>query len=79
MDFDTVLHAQEIDLYTDASRNFQLGAGGTCQNSWFILKWDPLFMDKFQPSIEFLELYAVVVAVKPLDIQVSKPEDCPVL
>ena len=63
IDFSNTLCAHEIYMYTDASRNFKLGAGGVCQRSWFMIQWDPVFMEQHQPSIEYLELYAVVVAV----------------
>ena len=62
-DFDIAIKATEVNFYTDASRNFNLGAGGICYNAWFSLKWDPSFMEKAQPSIEYLELYAVLIGV----------------
>ena len=37
--------------------------GAWCINDWIVQKWDPDFMLKWQPSIEYLELYAVTVAV----------------
>ena len=63
LDFSQDLAASDIEFYTDASRNFTLGAGGICQNSWFSLKWDWNFMCKNQPSIAYLELYAVTVGI----------------
>ena len=63
MDFSKILLADEIDLFTDASRNHQLGCGGHCGSEWFILQWDPLFMEKYEPSIDYLELFAVTIAV----------------
>ena len=61
MDY-TCHYPQELDFYTDASRNFSLGFGGYCQNSWTCQRWDQ-FTAEVKPSIEFLELYAVTVAV----------------
>ena len=55
-------NAVDIDMYTDASRNFLLGCGGFCGTSWFWQRWD-IFTAKVKPSIEYLELYAVTVAV----------------
>ena len=63
LDFGNAVNAQEINLYTDASRNANLGAGGICEQSWFLLRWDKVFILENQSSIEFLELYAVTVAV----------------
>ena len=62
LDFGESRHAREINFYTDASRNFSLGAGGVCGRSWFYLRWNRSFMQRYEPSIEYLELYAVVVA-----------------
>ena len=63
LDFGPCINAQEICLFTDASKNAKLGAGGVCGNSWFMTRWDEQFILKNNPSIEFLELYAVAVAV----------------
>ena len=63
LDFDNAIRADQIDMYTDASRNFDLGAGDVCQKSWYYLRWNREFMEEKQPSIEYLELYAVAVAV----------------
>ena len=62
MDYSKTFKASEIDMYSDATRNFQLGCGGYCGSSWFCQKWDP-FVKKVNPSIGYLELYAVTVAV----------------
>ena len=63
MDFSKESSAEDLDLYTDSSRNFSLGCGGVFNNQWFFIGWD-LFTAKVEPSIEYLELYAVAVAVK---------------
>ena len=54
--------AVQLDLYSDASRNFQLGFRGLCQNEWMFGQWDE-FTRSVEPSIEYLELYAVTIAV----------------
>ena len=59
-------HFQEstpVDMSTDASRNAYLGAGGTFNGQWFILQWDELFMLENEPSINYLELYAVTIGI----------------
>ena len=53
----------EVDFYTDASANPQLGCGGVSGSSWFILQWDEEFVVKFMPSINYLELYAVTIGI----------------
>ena len=50
-------------MYSDASRNFMKGFGALCQKDWTFSRWDEFFMMKNQPSIEYLKLYAVIVAV----------------
>ena len=52
-----------LDLYTDASENFKLSCRGCFKNKWFFIRWDEAFMCEHEPSIEYLELYAVTVAV----------------
>ena len=62
MDY-TVLSAQDIDMYSDASRNFDLDFGAYCGPEWTYGQWDKNFMTANQPNIEFLELFGVTVAV----------------
>ena len=62
-EFDSELNAEEIEMFTDASRNAKLGCGGYNRNDWFIMQWDEDFIDNHNPSINYLELYAVTVAV----------------
>ena len=51
------------DFYTDASRNSLLGCGGYCKTQWFMIQWDKEFIDKKEPSINYLELYALTVGI----------------
>ena len=55
--------ATTLDMFADASRNFDLGFGAYCGLDWTYGKWDKDFCVKYQPKIEYLELYAVTVAV----------------
>ena len=52
--------AEDIDFYTDASRNFDLGFGGVCETNWCWGQWD-CYTKTVEPSIEYLELYALTV------------------
>ena len=61
IDYSTILQANDIDLYTDASG--KLGCGGFFKNSWFQLAWIKDELLQFKPSIEYLELFAVTIAV----------------
>ena len=53
----------DLNFYTDASKNKYFGAGGYCDKSWYMVFWDKYFIEKYDPSIGYLELYAVTVAV----------------
>ena len=63
VDFTVQLTAQELDLYTDSSVNQRLGFGGYFGKRWFAGVWKPGFIAKFKPSIDYLELYAITVAI----------------
>ena len=59
-----VIEAEDIDMYSDASGSMKKGGfGAYCGESWTAGKWDPIFMARCKPSIEFLELYALTVGV----------------
>ena len=62
LEFDRI-SAMDIDMYSDASRNFSLGVGALCGAEWSIARWDEEFMKKCQPSIAYLELYGIAIAV----------------
>ena len=55
--------AKEINFYTDASANPELGCGGISDKNWFILQWDDEFIKQYKPSINYLELYAVCIGI----------------
>ena len=46
-------------FFTDASKSVKLGCGGWCEEQWFSTKWDPNWIKEADPSIAFLELYAL--------------------
>ena len=59
----TELTALDIDFFTDSSANPELGCGGVCNKQWFVMAWDSVFVINNRPSINYLELYAVTIAV----------------
>ena len=61
MNFEKILVASEIDMYSDASG--KLGMGAYCGSAWMFQMWDKKFIQKYRPSIEYLELFAVTAAV----------------
>ena len=62
LDF-TPMTLRDINMYVDALRNFRLGFGALCDSEWTCGVWDKKFMDKYQPIIEYLELFGITVAV----------------
>ena len=63
VDISEVLNALEINMYTDASKKFRLRFGGIYDQEYFFGKWEDGFIRQMNPSIEYLELYAVCMAV----------------
>ena len=63
IDLDRTITSVDVEFYTDASANAFLGCGGISENDWYILQWDDKFINTNRPSINYLELYAVSVAV----------------
>ena len=57
------LNVQEIDMFSDASGNYKLGFGALCGTEWTYGVWDNEFCKQNSPSIEYLELFGVTVAV----------------
>ena len=56
--------AEDIDMYSDASGSVDKGFGAYCGPSWIFKCWDRTWMLEENPSIEYLELYAVTMAIK---------------
>ena len=63
VDFSPRVTVTDIDLASDASLNPNLGMGGTFGNNWLVARWPVNFIKDYSPSIELLELYALVVAI----------------
>ena len=63
LDLSKSVSSFDVDFFTDASANPKLGCGGICGKNWFIMQWDEKFIKKYEPSINYLELYALTVAV----------------
>ena len=56
-------NAEEIQFHSDATANEKLGFGIIFGTNWTYQAWEPGFIKKWNPSIEFLELYAVCMGV----------------
>ena len=60
MDFSTIWYPEDIGMYSDATTNEILGFGAICGTSWMYGRWNVSFIRKVIPSIEYLELFALV-------------------
>ena len=52
-----------MNFQTDVAKGKELGFGGSWNNRWIFGKWEPGYIEKFNPSIEYLELYGLVIAI----------------
>ena len=57
------LQACTLDMYSDASGNYEPGFGAYCGTEWSYAQWTTDWFLQVEPSIEYLELYAVLVGV----------------
>ena len=57
------IKATEIDMFSNASGNYDLGFGAYCGPEWTYGQWDREFCERAKPSIEYLELLAVLAGV----------------
>ena len=58
-----ITSAEDLDMYSDATKSWKRGVGAYCKKEWVAAKWSKKFINECDPSIEFLELYGVVTAV----------------
>ena len=63
IDFSSLHTAEHTLFHTDASKNPKLVCGGWCNGSWFAIQWNEAFITQENPSIAYLEIYAVAVGV----------------
>ena len=59
----TELDAETLSFWTDASKSKKLGFGCIFNNHWSFGKWEIDYIEDCDPSIEYLELYALVTVV----------------
>ena len=61
LDFETILQADEIDFYMDAAKKH--GFGGYFNRKWMFAEWNHNFITECEPSITYLELFAVTTGI----------------
>ena len=52
-----------LRFFTDVSAKSTNGLGGLFQPAWSYYQWEAGFIQKYEPSIEFLELYALCLGI----------------
>ena len=62
-DFQLEVSSVEVDFFTDATANPELGVGGICGEDWFVMQWDEQFVRTQKPSINYLELYGLTAGL----------------
>ena len=63
VDFSQTTLAKDLKFESDASANKMLGMGARFQDKWLFAQWELGYIEQFNPSIEYLELYALTAAV----------------
>ena len=63
VDFSDDKNSVVLNFYSDASAKCDLGMGAIFNRNWIVKRWDHDFITKYNPSIEFLELFALVAVV----------------
>ena len=67
VDFKDDTEAIILNFYTDASKT--IGMGAIFNDHWMFAQWEPAFIQKCDPSIEFLELFALCAAILAWETQ----------
>ena len=63
VDFSKSIMAKRLSFMTNMSRNAHLGFECVFGSSWAYSRWESGYIKRFKPSIEYLELYALVAGV----------------
>ena len=63
VDLNQTILTTQLNSYSDASANENLGFGAIFNNQWIFGQWEPNYISMLKPSIEYLELYALCAAV----------------
>ena len=63
VDFSVELYATTLAFYADVSLNKNFGFGAVFRNRWIWGKWGSEFIVEQEPSIEFLELFALTAGI----------------
>ena len=63
VNLDKFTTSEQLFFYSDASTNAKLTFGAVFNKKWLFGQWEPRFIKTCKPSIEYLELFALTVAI----------------
>ena len=63
VDLTQCLQATKLNFFTDAAKHGALGFGAIFDQDWMFGQWGDEFIKNCDPSIEYLELFSLVIAV----------------
>ena len=63
IDLSVTRTATQLMFYSDASANPLLGVGAYFNKHWLFAKWEPGYIVKNKPSIEYLKLFGITAAL----------------
>ena len=63
IDIGQTVDARELKFSSDTSASKILGFGVVFNNRWISTQWEPGFIERYEPSIEYLELFTLTAAV----------------
>ena len=63
MDFSETLQADKIDFFSDAAKSAKLSFGCYYNGKWAYGLWGRQFIEDEDPSIQYLELYGLTMAI----------------
>ena len=67
IDLNETVEATQIKFFSDASANPNLGYSVVFEDRWIFRQWEPNFVVQNEPSIEFLELFALLAGILTWD------------
>ena len=62
-DLNAFEYASELQFFTDAAKSQKFGMGAVFGDNWMVARWGDTFIKEQDPSIEYLELFALVAGV----------------
>ena len=62
-DLNAFEYASELQFFMDATKSQKFGMGAVFGDNWMVARWGDTFIKEQDPSIEYLELFALVAGI----------------